>query len=35
MDVMYLGILAIAFAATFGVLKVCERLFQDNRGERP
>jgi hypothetical protein len=33
-DLMYLGILAVAFAATHGLLKVCEWLVRDNRGER-
>jgi len=34
MDLIYLSILAAAFAATYGLLKVCEWLFQGNRGER-
>jgi hypothetical protein len=34
MDVMYLGILALAFAGTYGLLLVCERLSHDTEGER-
>jgi hypothetical protein len=34
MDVIYLGILGVAFGATYGLLKVCEWLLRDNRGER-
>ncbi len=33
-DLMYLGILAVIFVATYGLLKVCEWLFHDQRGER-
>lgn len=35
MDFLYLGILAISFAATYGLLKLCEWLMGDTRGERP
>ena len=34
MDLFYLGVLAIFFAATHGLLKVCEWLFNDQRGGR-
>jgi hypothetical protein len=34
MDLMYLSILAAASLATYGLLKVCAWLFQDNHGER-
>jgi hypothetical protein len=34
MDLMYLGILAIFFVATYGLLKMCEWLFHDRpRGQ--
>ena len=35
MDFMYLGILAVAFGATYGLLKMCEWLFHDKYGEHP
>ncbi len=35
MDVMYLGILALVFAGTYGLLRLCERLSHDKHGERP
>lgn len=31
MDILYLGILALAFAATYGLLRVCEWLSDDTR----
>ena len=34
MDLMYLGILTIFFIATYGLLKLCDWLFRDQRGER-
>jgi hypothetical protein len=33
-DLMYLGILALFFAATYGLLKMCEWLFDDQQGGR-
>jgi hypothetical protein len=35
MDLMYLGILAMSFAATYGLLKLCEVLSGHRNGERP
>ncbi len=35
MDTLYLGILVLAFAATYGLLKVCEWLSGDTHGGRP
>jgi hypothetical protein len=34
MDVTYLGILALAFAATLGLLRICEWLWHDTGGGR-
>jgi hypothetical protein len=34
MDFFYLGILALFFAATYGLLKMCEWLFRDQQGGR-
>jgi len=34
MDFVYLGIVAVAFVATFGLLKVCEWLIHEKYGER-
>ncbi len=35
MDLVYLGILVLFFAATYGLLKMCEWLSHDQHGERP
>ncbi len=35
MDILYLAILALAFSATYGLLKLCEWLFGDTHRERP
>ncbi len=35
MDIFYLGILVISFAATCGLLKLCEWLMGDTHGGRP
>jgi hypothetical protein len=35
MDIAYLGILALAFAATYGLLRLCEWLADDRHGGRP
>ncbi len=35
MDAMYLGIVALGFAATYGLLRVCEWLSHDTKGGRP
>ncbi len=35
MDILYLGILALAFGATYGGLRMCEWLSDDTRGGRP
>ncbi len=35
MDILYLGILAFTFAATYGLLKLCEWLMGDTHGGRP
>jgi hypothetical protein len=34
MDFMYLGILALFFIATYGLLKMCQWLFHDQQGGR-
>lgn len=35
MDLMYLGILALLFVATYGLIKLCDWLSHDRQGERP
>jgi hypothetical protein len=35
MDLMYLGILALGFAATYGLLKLCDVLSDHRHGDRP
>ncbi len=35
MDIVFIGILALAFAATCGLLKLCEWLMGYTHGERP
>ena len=34
MDLVYLGILVLVFAATYGLLVLCDRLSHDRHGER-
>jgi hypothetical protein len=34
MDLLYLGILALFFVATYGLLKMCEWLFHDQQRGR-
>ncbi len=34
MDLMYLGILALFFIATYGLLRLCDWLSHDQHGER-
>lgn len=35
MDALYLAVLALFFGVTYGLLRLCERLFHDGSGDRP
>lgn len=35
MDVLYVGIVAVFFVLTWGLMRACERLQDPNTGEKP